>query len=523
VYKSPPYYPQLEGFDPFLSFSEEDMELWEELGMNLMRLGVMWPGVEPREGLYDMQYIATMQGMVRNASAHGIYTLVDGHQDGLAECFCGEGIPDWAIRTKYKNFPSPVTVKPFTRQANGRPSREDCLSNYWPTYYISFEEGNAWQSFYDNVDGMQDSFARHWELLAKSFRGEDSVLAFELINEPWAGDVLGNPLYILPGYATRQNIEPMAKKVAAGIREIDPTRLLVFDTVTWAHQFGMDGALIGTGFHPYPLGEESASTAVLGYHYYKAVVQGQLAKIFAAYKADADRVHAGLLLTEFEVEDIDPDHPLLFYAYHTPVMAATAAALWTAVFAARWWVGSKRISASRAHMSAGSMLAAAMMLYFSILVRSPSPYGVSVQVMNECDRTLQSWTAWEYKTFAGHLPNGTCTGCGPGLSNPDGSLNTAVAAAVSRTYPQAVAGITKEFDFNPTTRRFQLTYAPTFPADPNAPTEVYLNEKIHYPNGYSVTTEPLAVADISFDHNRVLIHVHTQVESLHVEIKQKTA
>jgi hypothetical protein len=40
-----PWHPELSHFDPATSFCEEDMELLAEWGQNVVRLGIMWPGV----------------------------------------------------------------------------------------------------------------------------------------------------------------------------------------------------------------------------------------------------------------------------------------------------------------------------------------------------------------------------------------------------------------------------------------------------------------------------------------------
>ena len=38
-------------------------------------------------------------GMFHSSGKHGIYTLLDMHQDVLSHKFCGEGVPDWAVDT----------------------------------------------------------------------------------------------------------------------------------------------------------------------------------------------------------------------------------------------------------------------------------------------------------------------------------------------------------------------------------------------------------------------------------------
>ena len=45
VYKTFPYLPSQDSFDPFLSFSKEDGQLLQSWGVNLIRLGSMWPGL----------------------------------------------------------------------------------------------------------------------------------------------------------------------------------------------------------------------------------------------------------------------------------------------------------------------------------------------------------------------------------------------------------------------------------------------------------------------------------------------
>jgi hypothetical protein len=42
VYKVPPYFPITDHFDYKLSFSDRDVEVYKELGMNAVRLGAMY-------------------------------------------------------------------------------------------------------------------------------------------------------------------------------------------------------------------------------------------------------------------------------------------------------------------------------------------------------------------------------------------------------------------------------------------------------------------------------------------------
>lgn len=52
-----------------------------------------------------------MVDLVNLAGQHGIYTLVEFHQDLFSEKFCGDGVPMWAIpKQVYHSFPRPLTL-----------------------------------------------------------------------------------------------------------------------------------------------------------------------------------------------------------------------------------------------------------------------------------------------------------------------------------------------------------------------------------------------------------------------------
>jgi hypothetical protein len=45
----------------------------------MMRLGIMWPGVEPSEANYNQTYLVGMQELVGAAGVRGIVSLLDFH------------------------------------------------------------------------------------------------------------------------------------------------------------------------------------------------------------------------------------------------------------------------------------------------------------------------------------------------------------------------------------------------------------------------------------------------------------
>lgn len=55
----------------------QDLQSW---GFNVIRLGVMWPGVSVAEGQYNQTYLNIMNNLITKLGSYGIYTIVDCHQ-----------------------------------------------------------------------------------------------------------------------------------------------------------------------------------------------------------------------------------------------------------------------------------------------------------------------------------------------------------------------------------------------------------------------------------------------------------
>lgn len=64
VMKGAPWHPRIDAYDSWDSFSKEDVEYLAYLNINLIRLGVMWPGVEPQRGVYNITYLGVMAKIV---------------------------------------------------------------------------------------------------------------------------------------------------------------------------------------------------------------------------------------------------------------------------------------------------------------------------------------------------------------------------------------------------------------------------------------------------------------------------
>ena len=72
-----------------------DLASW---GLNLVRLGVMWSGVEPVEGEYSTDYLHNIRTIVQNLGKHGVSVVLDLHQDVASSKFQSyDGFPTWLV------------------------------------------------------------------------------------------------------------------------------------------------------------------------------------------------------------------------------------------------------------------------------------------------------------------------------------------------------------------------------------------------------------------------------------------
>ena len=98
VQKKPPWY------FPDLLEGDTEARAMEALGFNVLRLGFMWSGYNPAPGVFNQSYIDVIKTTVAQLNAHGVYVLLDMHQDILSSAFClYDGAPRWVRLIPLKN------------------------------------------------------------------------------------------------------------------------------------------------------------------------------------------------------------------------------------------------------------------------------------------------------------------------------------------------------------------------------------------------------------------------------------
>jgi endoglycosylceramidase len=152
---------------------------WDDMaaqGMDVVRLVTSWSAWEPERDQFDTGYLARVRAAVEAANDHGMYVVIDMHQDA------------WS---KFISTPSGETCAPGTRPQigwDGAPQWATYADGV-PTCTPAGREDSpavkaAWGAFYGNRDGIRDELAELWGWIAGEFADEPGVAGFDLLNEP---------------------------------------------------------------------------------------------------------------------------------------------------------------------------------------------------------------------------------------------------------------------------------------------------------------------------------------------------
>jgi endoglycosylceramidase len=199
VYKIPPYEVEVSGKGRNVLTADEAHRI-AQLGFTVVRLGVIWKGLEPgtdrindpaicKTGSpgssgpdqFDTRtfdtYMRKLQATVALLARYGISSLIDMHQDVYNEVFGGEGAPNWAVCT------NGIKPEPKRNVAN------------WSVNYTGPGVSEAYGHFWTNdvVGNLQGAYDSLWARIAARFRGNPWVVGYDPFNEPYGPGLGAQP------------------------------------------------------------------------------------------------------------------------------------------------------------------------------------------------------------------------------------------------------------------------------------------------------------------------------------------
>ena len=173
--------------DPTLPITERDWAAMAAVGFDSVRLILSWSALEPERGVVDQGYLERIREAVASAKAHGMYVVLDMHQDawgkhiatpeghtcpdGLEPAIGWDGAPEWAT----------LTDGAETCRSPGQREVADAVRS-------------AFRSFYADRDGIRSALTATWARLAGAFADEPAVAGYDLFNEPNGVDPMAETL-----------------------------------------------------------------------------------------------------------------------------------------------------------------------------------------------------------------------------------------------------------------------------------------------------------------------------------------
>jgi len=237
INKLPPYTLSAAGF------TEEDAIIMQREGFNGVRVGVIYSAVEPSPGKYDDRYLEDIERSVRMLASHGIWSLIDFHQDAWGPTFKGQGMPEWATlidglpTTPNPGFPAVYMTLPAVSRA---------FDNFW---HNKPGPGGV---------GLQDRYAAAWAHVASRFAKVPGVMGYEIMNEPFPGSPWPECMSKVgcPGFD--KLFDEFNARIAKAIQRRDPNTIVFYEpnvlfdgAIPTYVARPIKGSRVGFSFHPY--------------------------------------------------------------------------------------------------------------------------------------------------------------------------------------------------------------------------------------------------------------------------------
>ena len=419
------------------TLNDADAERMARLGFNVVRLGVLWEGIEPGQGGPNQasvcssgpggdphmwsdevasRYLDEVAKVVAALGRHHIYALIDMHQDVWNQLFSGEGMPEWATCTDG----NPITVYP------GR----------WSENYSNPAVDAAFNHLFNNdvVGNLQGEYQRSWSAIASKFADNPWVVGYDPINEPadyspsviherWYSPRL-SCLYAGSSGAAREIGHNAALPCPAGAPKTGVIQAI--ERADHQHLVFPEVDNASHGRHPYLLGVIDLPRIVFNFHDYCAQRSG-----VTGNPTDLDACSGSELTT------------MVRRTQERDQMGSSTTPQGPAMFMTEFGATSSRALAS-------------------LLSMDTTTLGLG-------------WMWWSWRYYDD--PTGSSA---EALINDQQQLSPS-ALAIATTYPIAVAGTPLSSVLDPIDGQYSLTYLPDPKID--APTTIYVSQS-SYRAGY---------------------------------------
>lgn len=530
------------------------------LGLNLVRLGVQWADYEPKRGHYDPSYVRLVRHAVDAAARQGLRVLIYSHQVMLSAKLCGEGFPDWAVlpsvsgdnvRSMGKTFDDFLDridrlrsglyndhdgdgedddeveawdwIHGVDDQGQDHPQsdqQEDigmelpeyCPAWLAPSYYFTPQVASAYQNFYLGQQGTMHRFGAWWADVARRFSDDPAVIGYQLLSQAFAGDYYHSPALLHPGENDARNLAAVYAFLSMQIRRVDTDHLIFFsDTYavplsrsmspTSSSSLSASTPSAGAAYSSTASRDSLVTHAGVGFTRLPSATFGRGGRMQREWWAEGDgdgdcehndddcddddgagRKQAGkeVLAFSYECWYFDQTDPFPVPAYQETCN----------LFKGEDLLGYRKRDARR--------------LGSGLFVHGLGGCGSSREERS-CEYLLEEANAgslsWSYGLDQDHDEVRRVLDAAAGGE-------TQLRRLLSRPFARKLAGVPRSSTFDPKTRHFTLAFYPYAQErggkKASGVTEIYLDEELHYPQGYTVSVFPLLLEHAAVPEKNIL-------------------
>ncbi|MGG1152879.1 cellulase family glycosylhydrolase [Bacillus wiedmannii] len=198
---------------PWISEKNVEQEA-KEMGSNFVRFLIFWSHIEPQKGKYDEEYLNKVAERIDWYKKQGIHVLLDMHQDLYGPKVTGNGAPPWAT------YDDGLPVTP---------------QNPWALTYLQPGVMRAFDNLWNDKNQIQQDYSNMWKHVAQRFADNDTVIGYDLMNEPFGGS------NIWP-FFEKNKLANMYQKVINTIRTVDQKHWVFYEP----QAFGINQGLCST-------------------------------------------------------------------------------------------------------------------------------------------------------------------------------------------------------------------------------------------------------------------------------------
>ena len=291
-----------------IGIGEEDIKLIRDLGLNVVRLGISWVGIEKVPNVYDEQYMNKIFQTVKMLIDNQIYVLIDLHQDAYAKKHGGFGMPDWSALGKGKMDPIGFPINEFG--GLDRPKGSPGSGKISTVIDVDFD--SFWGNLPFKGKGIQEKYLDMLEFVVKQIKAQpesiqNGIVGLEIMNEPFPGvgwTACTDGTLLEDGALNFQkgckdfDIEKLTlfyKKAIRKIRSVDQTIMIWVDPV---NLFGLGAP----SFLDFKEMEDSKNLLVFSWHnYFTLDFLKPFENVEKIHKKYPERI--GSMMTEFGAND----------------------------------------------------------------------------------------------------------------------------------------------------------------------------------------------------------------------------